>query len=135
MEYLKIKKKKGFTLVELLAVMGILAILAAILVPSVNSYIVRSRKTAIIVQAREVVNAIEIYNLTSTSAIKIGVNSDPKVSDLPSNIKEYIGEDGSDKIKEAKLSEVYTIYKNVKGDIIDRIELGDNNTFKSLKDK
>lgn len=66
---LKSKKKKGFTLIELVAVVAILAILAAVLVPSVSGYITRSRKAAVITQCREVINAVETYNLTAESKI------------------------------------------------------------------
>ncbi|MEN8078450.1 prepilin-type N-terminal cleavage/methylation domain-containing protein [Clostridioides difficile] len=65
----KKKKKKGFTLVELMAVIAIIAILAAVLVPTVNGYINRSKKTAIITQIRTLVNAVESYNATSSTGI------------------------------------------------------------------
>lgn len=65
------KKKKGFTLIELMAVIAIVAILAAVLVPTVSGYIERSKKTALITQVRNVVNAIEIYNSTAPEADKI----------------------------------------------------------------
>lgn len=45
MEEDKMKKDKGFTLVELLVVMAIISILSAILVPNVVGYIARSRAT------------------------------------------------------------------------------------------
>lgn len=61
------KKKKGFTLIELMAVIAIIAILAAVLVPTVSGYITRSKKTALITQVRNVVNAVEVYNSTATS--------------------------------------------------------------------
>lgn len=66
------KKKKGFTLIELMAVIAIIAVLAAVLVPTVNGYITRSKKTAVITQARAVMNAIETYDLSAT--VKIGDN-------------------------------------------------------------
>ncbi len=62
------KKKKGFTLIELMAVIAIIAILAAVLVPTVSGYINRSKKTAIITQARNTVHAIETYNATALDA-------------------------------------------------------------------
>lgn len=60
-----IKKKKGFTLIELMAVIAIVAILAAVLVPTVSGYIERSKKTALITQIRTVVNSIEVFNSTA----------------------------------------------------------------------
>lgn len=65
------KKKKGFTLIELMAVIAIIAILAAVLVPTVNGYITRSKKTAVITQVRTIVNAAEAYNATATESSKI----------------------------------------------------------------
>ena len=63
------KKKKGFTLIELMAVIAIVAILAAVLVPTVNGYITRAKKMAVINQARTIVNAVESYNITSSAKI------------------------------------------------------------------
>ena len=66
------KKKKGFTLIELMAVIAIIAILAAVLVPTVNGYITRAKKTAVITDVRNVMNAIESYNITATNEIGTG---------------------------------------------------------------
>ena len=65
----KYNKNRAFTIIELMAVIAIIAILAAVLVPTVSGYITRSKKTAIITQVRTIVNAVESYNATSTSGI------------------------------------------------------------------
>lgn len=67
------KKKKGFTLIELMAVIAIVAILAAVLVPTVSGYIERSKKTALITQVRNVVNAVEVYNSTASTSLNNGL--------------------------------------------------------------
>ena len=48
------KNKKGFTLVEVIVVLVILAILAAILIPSLTGWIDDSQKKACLVNAHEV---------------------------------------------------------------------------------
>lgn len=52
------KDKRGFTLVELLAVIIILAILMLVAIPSVSNYIVNSRKEAYIQSAKQVVTGV-----------------------------------------------------------------------------
>lgn len=69
MNLTKKRKKKGFTLIELMAVVAIIAILAAVLVPTVNGYIMRAKKTAIITQIRTVVNAVESYDATANTRV------------------------------------------------------------------
>ena len=56
----KLKNKKGFTLVEVIAVLVILAILIAIAIPAVNGYINRAKNTEYDLTARNVYMAATI---------------------------------------------------------------------------
>jgi len=56
-----LKNEKGLTLVELLAVIVILAIVAAIAVPSIGNIIENSRYNAVKADATNVLNAAQLY--------------------------------------------------------------------------
>ena len=66
----KILTKKGFTLIELIVVIAILAILAAILIPSVTYYINESTK------AKNLANARSLYS-QYTLALNLTPKTDP----------------------------------------------------------
>ena len=57
----KKRNNKGFSLVELIIVIAIMAILVAILAPQFLKYVERSRNTADIANAREITNAVIAY--------------------------------------------------------------------------
>lgn len=72
------KNEKGFTLVELLAVIVILAILLAIAIPEVTKYITKSRKDGLVATAKDYADAVrkdatsEMYELPiSTNDVTI----------------------------------------------------------------
>lgn len=56
------KRKKGFTLIELIAVIAILVILGAILVPNVLGYRKKAEKSNIQTSAKTLIKAIDTYN-------------------------------------------------------------------------
>lgn len=87
----KNKKKKGFTLIELVAVVAIIGILAALLVPKITGYMNEAKKTKVIDQARKVVMAVDTYQMRRDTDF-----NGKTVGDVLSNTstKEYLGGDG-----------------------------------------
>jgi len=65
------KKKKGFTLIELIAVVAILIILAVILVPNIVGYVSRSKIAALKSDAKVVVSIIKTAQAKSDDPSKI----------------------------------------------------------------
>ena len=66
-----LKSKKGFTLVELMVVVAILAILVAVAIPVYNSVTTNAEKNACLANARTIDSAILQYNADSGNATKI----------------------------------------------------------------
>ena len=60
-------KKKGFTLIELVAVMAIIAILSATFTPRFGNYITRAKKVSILNEAKSIVTAYESVKYKSTT--------------------------------------------------------------------
>ena len=142
MNLTKQKKKEGFTLIELMAVIAIIAILAAVLVPTVTGYINRSKKTAVVTQARTVVNAIEAYNATSSDPLIVEFDSslkikpsgatDPLVSSLPDIVGEDIlDEKAIEKLGNMTLATAKAINEDV--DAIKNIKVYPNGVFGQYK--
>lgn len=63
-------KKKGFTLIELVAVLAIIAVLSATFVPKFSNYITEAKKVAVLNEAKSVVTAYEAvsYKIDTTEA-------------------------------------------------------------------
>mgnify|MGYP000110601410 FL=1 len=60
-------KKKGFTLIELVAVMAIIAILSAVFIPRFGNYITQAKKVSILNEAKSIVTAYESVKYKSTT--------------------------------------------------------------------
>ena len=76
---LRNKKKKGFTLVELMAVMAIMLILSVAFLPKISGYIKEAKKTVALSQAKNVVTVFETLKLKNSK-----ITENTKVDTLPS---------------------------------------------------
>lgn len=89
----KREKEKGFTLIEIMVVVVILAILAAIVVPKLMSNPDQARKTAAKVQIRQVEEALNLYRLDSgiypsTEQGLEALVTKPTIGDIPKNYRD-----------------------------------------------
>jgi len=84
----KRSKSKGFTLIEVMAVIAIIGVLAAVLIPNITGYINEARKVKVVNQARKVVTAVESFNVKS--AAKIGIDIKEEISEVKSKLDGFI---------------------------------------------
>ena len=77
------KKSSGFTLVELIVVLVILATLAALLVPSLTAYIDKARQNAVIAKARAVLVASQAVVTEAYADGKLVLDASGLVYDKP----------------------------------------------------
>lgn len=80
------KKKSGFTLVEVMCAISIIASLALVAVPDIRAYVVKAKKLVVISQIHTAMKAIDTHNMFSTGSDYI----------------DYTGKDYDIKILEAK---------------------------------
>lgn len=86
------KKKKGFTLIELVAVVAIIGILAALLVPKIAGYIGDAKKTKVVDQARQVYMAVQTRNTKEDTQLALTENVTTALAD--SAVTKYMVEEG-----------------------------------------
>lgn len=104
----KQKKKKAFTIIELVVVMCIVGILASALIPQVGGYITEAKKMKVVDQSRSVVMAVDSYNLKN----KVKYSEDKTVSHIKSEagISKYLKDVKFDNLKDnTKIEECRSI--------------------------
>lgn len=88
---MKYCKGKGFSLIELAAVVAIIALMAAITIPKAAGYVEQSRAKQLRADAQTVMRAIERYNLEHRELLIPADGQDPLVSQLYEDyLLEYI---------------------------------------------
>jgi type IV pilus assembly protein PilA len=88
----KNRKSKGFTILELVAVIAIIGIVSIMVVPKVTSHVKTANNTKYLIDAKTIVQAVEIYNAENPSSEITGVTTLPDIKTklIPTSGKIYL---------------------------------------------
>lgn len=123
-------RKKGFTLIELVAVLAIIAILSATFVPKFTNYITEAKKVAILNKAKSVVTAYEaVSHKISTDENDTKISTLINLSNSPLDDNTLLTTLGDISVSECKdileSNGNFTIKSNGNLDLINGIEPSD----------
>ncbi len=88
---LKKRNKKGFTLIELVVVIAILGILAAILIPVIGGFIARAQTAANQANAKNLYNSVAMA-LAVGDTVATSPTTSAAGAELPDEVKAMFGE-------------------------------------------
>lgn len=122
------KKKKGFTLIELIIVIAILAILAAVAIPRLGSMTTKASRSADIASAKTIANAATIViaekgapaeDFTNAAVTSANTNTNQFVKDVVAYLQS---------VPKPKTADVDNFTLTVSGSVIE-VKVGDNTYF------
>ncbi|WP_425265919.1 prepilin-type N-terminal cleavage/methylation domain-containing protein [Anoxybacillus pushchinoensis] len=116
-----IRNEKGLTLIELLAVIVILGIIAAIAIPSIGGIINKSKDDAKIAEGIQIINAAKLYMTANTPSSFPATLTEDDLNSYLDNVKDddyevEVSQDG-----EGKYS--YILKNHDANDVLDKDEL------------
>ena len=133
MKKMNFKSESGFTLMELMVVVGVLAILIAILLPQFTGYTAQAQAVSAAAEAKSALTAGYSYYVSATSRGNSSTfNVDTAVERMLKAVKD---EGGSSVVKGAADGTGFT-YTTTKGGITFKAEMDlSSGTFVTVKDK
>lgn len=108
------KKNGGFTLIEVIAVIAIIGVMASVLLPKFTNYINEAKKLKVVEQSRKVIMAVECYNMKASTQIP-KTNTVTQALNQP-GVKKYFEDSATDTNKLKMDMSINDCYSIVNGD-------------------